>query len=506
MSIATDAPPKCRGILDNPDREELRGLARSDERTTEYGSPSYITQNRARSAKDTRNTVDGEVTQADLGTIEEAKRFLESRELIRVDRCMGEASGFGCLHCRLYVTRPFARLAHMFDASLTESGNPDGQPDFVTIDIPEWPHEKAILVDPEEGVTWVLGSDYYGEIKKSFLRLTMYLAKARGKGLGLHAGSKLVHSHSARTGELVEKGFLFFGLSGTGKTSLTCHDFDLDEGKGEHVRVRQDDVVVLTPDAFCKGTEGGGFYIKTDGLNPRDQEALYGAATSERAIFENVWVEDDGTVDFYNEELTSNGRAVVPIDEVRNTDGTIDVQKITDIFFITRNPLVPAIGRLTADQAAVAFMLGESIKTSAADPNAKGEPVRVVGTNPFIVGPKGREGELFRDILEENPDLHCYILNTGAIGQGERAEKIGLLDTVAILRAVARDQIEWVPDEASRMEVPKSVPGVGDSKFDLTAHFSESELSDRLADLRAARCEWLDRFPTFPDELKEAVY
>jgi phosphoenolpyruvate carboxykinase (ATP) len=197
---------------------------------------------------------------------------------------------------------------------------------------------------------------------------------------------------------------------------------------------------------------------------------------------------------------------VVPIDEVRNTDGTIDVHKITDVFFITRNPLVPAIGRLTADEAAVAFMLGESIKTSAADPNARGEPVRVVGTNPFIVGPKGREGELFRDILEDNPELHCYIVNTGAIGEGDRAEKIGLLDTVAILRAVARDQIDWRSDEASRMEVPKSVPGVDDSKFDLTAHFDEAELTEKLAGLRAARREWLDRFPKFPDELKEAVY
>jgi phosphoenolpyruvate carboxykinase (ATP) len=506
LTIATDAPPKCRGILDNPSREELRELARPDETTTEYGSPAYVSQHRARSAPDTRNTVDGEVTRSDLEMIEQAKEFLTGRELIRVDRCMGEASGFGCLHCRLYVTKPFARLAHMFTASLIPSGDPDGRPDFVTIDIPEWPHGKAILVDPDEGTTYVLGSDYYGEIKKSFLRQTMYRAKELGVGLGLHAGSKLVHTHSAGTGELVEKGFLFFGLSGTGKTSLTCHDFDLDESAGEYVRVRQDDVVVLDHDAFCKGTEGGGFYIKTDGLNPRDQEALYDAATCDRAIFENVWVEEDGKVDFYNEELTSNGRAVVPIEEVRNTDGTIDVDRITDIFFITRNPLVPAIGRLTPDQASVAFMLGESIKTSASDPNAKGEPVRVVGTNPFIVGPKGREGELFREMLEDNPELHCYILNTGKIGEGERAEKIGLLDTVAILRAVARDQIEWVPDEASRLEIPKAVPGVDAGKLHLTEHFTESELSEKLGELRNARRAWLDRFPKFPEELKEAVY
>jgi len=506
LIIATDAPPKCRGILDNPDRDKLRDLARPDERTTEYGSPAFVTQHRARSAESTRTTVDGQVTEEDLRTIERAKEFLAGRELIRVDRCMGEPSGFGCLHCRLYVTRPFARLALMFHASLTETAAPDADPDFVTIDIPEWPHGKAILVDPDEGITYVLGSDYYGEIKKSFLRQAMYYAKDRGVGLGLHAGSKLVHTRSARTGEVDEKGFLFFGLSGTGKTSLTCHDFDLDEADGEYVRVRQDDVVLLTNDAFCKGTEGGGFYIKTDALNPRDQEALYDAATSPRAILENVWVEDDGTVDFYNDELTSNGRAVVPIDEVRNTDDTIDVGKITDIFFITRNPLVPAIGRLTADQAAVAFMLGESIKTSAADPDASGEPVRVVGTNPFIVGPKGREGELFREILEDNPDLHCYILNTGRIGEGDQAANIGLLDTVAILRAVARDQIEWVEDEVSRLEIPAEVPDVLPNMLHLAEHFGAAELVEKLGELRRQRHAWLDRFPAFPDDLKQAIY
>jgi len=274
------------------------------------------------------------------------------------------------------------------------------------------------------------------------------------------------------------------------------------------VRVRQDDVVLMNRDAFCKGTEGGGFYIKTDGLNPRDQKALYDAATSPRAILENVRVEEDGAVDFYDDGLTSNGRAVVPRDEVLNTDDTIDVEEITHVFFITRNPLVPAVARLTAEQAAVAFMLGESIKTSAADPDAKGEPVRSVGTNPFIVGPKGREGEIFHDILAENPQLHCFILNTGRIGEGERAEEIRIGDTVGILRALGREQVTWQADPASGLEIPEagSVPGVADSLFRLADHYAEPELAERLAELRDERAAWLDRFPRFPDELREAVY
>ena len=289
---------------------------------------------------------------------------------------------------------------------------------------------------------------------------------------------------------------------------ITLTGIDLDVAEGEHVRVRQDDVVLLNRDAFCKGTEGGGFYIKTDSLDPSDQKALYDAATSPRAILENVHVAEDGSVDFCDDALTSNGRAVVPIDEVLNTDGTIDVEAITHVFFITRNPLVPAVARLTAEQAAVAFMLGESIKTSAADPDAKGEPVRSVGTNPFIVGPKGREGEIFHDILAENPQLHCFILNTGRIGEADAAETIRIGDTVGILRALAREQVEWEDDPASGLEIPAAgtVPGVSDSLFRLTGHFGEAELAGRLTELRSERTAWLDRFPRFPDELREAVY
>jgi len=489
----------------NPSRSELRELARPDERTTRFGSPSYVTRVRARSAADTRTTVDGEVTPADLELIRKVESYLERQELVRIDCNLGQDTGFGALHCRLYVTRPFARLALMFQASLYPADDPDGIPDIVTIDVPEWSGGRSILVDPEEGTNYVLGSDYYGEIKKSFLRQAMYRAKREG-GLGLHAGSKLVRCRTAGSGELKDSGLLFFGLSGTGKTSLTCHDFALDLADGEFVRVRQDDVVSLDTSRFCKGTEGKGFYIKTDGLNPDDQKALYNAAISPRAVLENVWVEKDGGVDFFNVELGSNGRAVVPIAEVRNTDDSIDVECITHIFFITRNTLVPAACRLTPFQAAVAFMLGESIKTSAADPNARGESVRCVGTNPFIVGSKGEEGRIFYEILEANPELECFILNTGRIGEGDGAEKISLRDTVAILRAIAREQVEWEADAASGLQIPVSVPGVSGSKFRLRDHYTESDLAERLAELRAARRAWLARFPSFPAQLAEAVY
>lgn len=497
-------PPEARSIEANPGRERLRELARHDEKTTEYGSAAYVTEVRARSAKDTRTTVDGQITDADLETIREVREYLKDKALIQVDRTLCTGDPDEIYSCRLYVTKPFARLALMFHASLLPP-HPDVQdrPDFVTIDVPDWPGERAILVDTIEGITYVLNSDYYGEIKKSMLRQAMFRAKQDGR-LGLHAGSKEVRARSARDGTLKHFGLLFFGLSGTGKTSLTCHDFGLRGDEG--VKVRQDDVVLLDPAGRVLGTEGGGFYIKTEHLSPEDQEALYGAAISPRAVLENVWVDENGRIDFFNTQLTGNGRAVVPIDEVKNTDGEIDLEQADKIFFITRNGLAPAVSRLTAEQAAVAFMLGESIKTSAADPNAKGEPVRVVGTNPFIVGPQGEEGNVFYGILERNPATECFILNTGAIGEGDRRLKIELLDTVAILRAIARESVEWQRDELLGLEIPKDVEGVKSTKFRVVDHYSTNELETRLDEQRKARREWLDRFPTFDDRLKQAVY
>lgn len=505
LTISAKSVPSFERIIANPEPDELRDLARHHERTTQFGSASYVTKFRSRGAADTRTTVDGQVTDADLQTIEEVKAYLQDQEVIQLDGLMGMSTGMGSLHCRLYVTREYARLALLLQSSIYPISTPTDEPDFITVDVPEWPGGRSIIVDTNEGVTYVLGTDYYGEIKKSFLRQTMYRAKQEGQ-LGLHAGSKVVVAKSAVDGQLKESGLLFFGLSGTGKTSLTCHSFDLDESAGEYVRVRQDDVVILAPDGFCKGTEGGGFYIKTDGLNPEDQGALFGSAVSPRALFENVWVEKDGTVDFYNEELTSNGRAVVPIDAVLNTDDTIDVERVTHIHFITRNPLMPAVCRLDSGQAAVAFMLGESIKTSAADPSAKGEPVRSVGTNPFIVGSKGEEGKIFHEILEANPGMRSYVLNTGKIGEGEGALKIKLSDTVCILRAIAREEIDWIRDGASGLEIPAAVPGVDPAKFRLAENFEPDELAGKLAELRLERVGWLARFDGFPAELAEVVY
>src|SRR5439155_14267310 len=89
------------------------------------------------------------------------------------------------------------------------------------------------------------------------------------------------------------------------------------------------------------------------------------------------------------------------------------------VFITRRNDVVPAVARLTAEQAAAYFMLGESIETSAGDPTKAGQAKREVGTNPFIVGPEAQEGNRLLEILRANPDMQAYILNTGSIGAND---------------------------------------------------------------------------------------
>jgi len=264
----------------------------------------------------------------------------------------------------------------------------------------------------------------------------------------------------------------------------------------------QDDVCALLPDGQVTGSEGNGLYIKTDGLDADEQPALYDAATHEEAIFENVWVDDDGTVDFDNTDLTANGRAVIRREDLSSASADIDMTEGVDqIFFITRNPVMPPVARLDDRQAAVAFMLGESIQTSAGDPDAAGESIRVVGTNPFIVGPEGEEGNRFRELVADN-DVECFVINTGHVGPAKA--DIGVRESVNILVGVARGTIEWTEDDVLGLELPESIPGFDPEAFYPPNHYEDYQ--SELDAMREERREYLAQFETLADEIHDAVY
>jgi phosphoenolpyruvate carboxykinase (ATP) len=351
------------------------------------------------------------------------------------------------------------------------------------------------------GLTIILGSDYKGEQKKAMLRQVMYWAKTEGN-LGLHAAGKILRVK--RNGQLKDFGFLLFGLSGTGKTSLSCHSHWL--GFPETVVIRQDDVVILKKDGTAVGTEDS-FYIKTDSLEPSSQPLLYAAALSPRAILENVCVNPQtGNVDFFNNDLTSNGRAMVKRRDIAFTDDQIDMGQIDFILFITRrNDILPPVVRLTPEWAAAAFMLGESVETSAGDPTAAGRPLRVVGTNPFIVGSHTQEGNMFLDILRHNPDIQCFILNTGKVGGMERGQNIKVRDSVKIIEMIAKDKISWQQDDFWGYEVPTNIPGVELERFQPENYYSEEQMERLSAELKQQRVDWLSQFPNLDKGILKVV-
>ncbi len=487
---------------------ELREMASRDEKTTCYGSASFISKVRNRSAKNTF-ILDGKYLGVDQHGIPLAREkelaskvleYLKTQEVISLERQMGRHPNFN-LNCRLYITKRYARIPYMWRNMLFEPNPVKSEPDLTTIFVPEWP-ERVVFVHPEAGVTFILGTDYMGEIKKSFLRMALYLWKKKG-GIGFHAGSKVLRVKKPN-GKLEDVGFIMFGLSGTGKTTLTIHDHGL-EGE-EKVIIRQDDMVMMDETGYCYGTENG-FYIKTEGLDT-SQKVLYDAATSPNAILENVKVLDDGTVLFDNADLTSNGRGVILREEVAGTDDRIDLDKANRIVFITRrDDIIPPVAKLTAEQAAAYFMLGESIETSAGDPTRAGESKREVGTNPFMIGKESEEGNRLLDILRKNPDIECYLLNTGSVGVGgdKKGKKVTIKVSTTIMTELARGNIKWGYDPDWKYLIPLEVPGIEISEYNPAAYFSPAELKNRVTKLRSERIEWLNKYPGLRDEIIKTI-
>jgi phosphoenolpyruvate carboxykinase (ATP) len=471
-------------IFDNPSEEKLREWSLEQGGViTEYGNLAVVTSVRNRIARFTEVIMD---RPEEIQLVHEVLDYLKDKELIKLDRVMCQTPGFK-KNCRLYVTSKYPRLPLMWGNTLFAPEG--GEPDFTVITVPEWP-EKKVLVFPEYGYTIILGTDYKGENKKAMLRQVMYWAKKEGN-LGLHAASKILRVR--RNGKLRDFGFLLFGLSGTGKTSLSCHSHWL--RYPERVIIRQDDVVILKKDGSAIGTEES-FYLKTEGLEPSAQPLLFSAAISPRAILENVWVEpESGKVDFFNSKLTSNGRGMVKRADIAYTDKEIDIERTDFIIFINRRyDLLPPVVQLSPEWGAAAFMLGESVETSAGDPTQAGQSKRVVGTNPFIVGSEVDEGNLFLSILRSNPDIRCYILNTGSIGGGVDGQKITVQDSVKIIEMLARDRIIWKKDDFWGYEVPVDIPGVDLTRFDLTRYYPEEEILELSQKLKKERLEWLAKF------------
>ncbi|MBI4972818.1 MAG: phosphoenolpyruvate carboxykinase (GTP) [Candidatus Omnitrophica bacterium] len=517
----------------HPSRQQLRELAETYGQRTNFGNINFSTTVRNRSAPLTVYLGSEAVRQRKLGdkqrriyenadsTLSRVHIYLPKAPIVCVEKRMGDNAIF-TPHCRLYVStqeRDAIRFAYMFDKLLFDGQGENG-PNLNILFVPEWPeNERQILVYPEQEITYVLGSDYFGEVKKGFLRMGMWDAKQKGM-LGIHAASKLITARN--NGGLNEYSMLLFGLSATGKTTHSAHQHGLDED-GEGMKYVQDDFVMLRPDFSALGTERG-IYLKTDGLNPKTQPLLWNAAISPEAVFENVMVDHRGDVYFQDETLCSNGRGIVQRDDLGEyRSKSINIPPVSEldgsiVLFITRrNTVLPPLMRLNYEQAAAAFMLGESIETSAGDPTRVGESVRTVGTNPFIVGDESEEGNRFYDYLMRNPGgIQCYLMNTGRVGEIsekrdgrkhiiEHGINIDIPDNAALIRGIARGTIRWEREPYFGSEIPVEVEGIDISRFDPRRYYTQKQFEELVAELRRERLEYIEKYPSLRSEISGAL-
>ncbi len=364
-------------------------------------------------------------------------QLIRTMPFVHIRRQMGDNGEFNPV-CNLYVCVADVknyRLALEWASTMGPVKNGRKGPELVMIDIPE-EHmlRMQVLAIPEHDVNVALGTDYTGECKKGFLRQAMFRADQRGM-LGLHAGSKVVRARDGASGKLKKYGVLMFGLTATGKSTWSCHQLGLDADRGEGTWVSQDDIVMLKRDGSALGTEQG-FYVKTD-VDLKLQEAMYRSLVHKSALLENVMVEADGTIDFQDERLGENGRGVLDRRQLavkRNgrlvsiCAESIDLPPLDKLdglvfaFITRRNTIMPFAQRLTPEQGVLAYLWGESTHSFATQPEKAGESVRVVGTDPFIVGAQGRKVNAFYDIVMDlthrHPGkVHFVQYNTGGVGE-----------------------------------------------------------------------------------------
>ncbi len=327
-------------------------------------------------------------------------------------------------NCNLLVTTKnpvYHHIGYMWGKMLREVDAIPDAPDMYILMVPDINTGTfgRFYAFPEISATVGLGSDYMGEAKKGFLRMAMHLSKQNGI-LGVHAASKVIKAEDVQNEEIRTYGVLIFGLSGTGKTTNAGHTHYLDRD-GEASLLAQDDFVGLRiSDGAVLGTEQA-LFLKSD-LDD-DDLLLKPATRSSDFTGQNVYVDAKGNIGYLEEDLCANGRGILPLTSLPRSRvyKDIDLPPISEldglfIFFNTRrNTVVPILQELSSpEQAAGYFMLGESIETAAGDPSKAGQSVRVVGTNPFIVGDDGEEGNIFYEFVKRyEGKIRCFVMNTG---------------------------------------------------------------------------------------------
>jgi len=507
-----ESAQKRGALIRNPDPARLRAFAleQPEVKSTKYGSIVAESEPMSRAAMFTKNNIDTQFGKDEYELLEQAVRALACERIIAVDVQVGD--GTEGITARLIVPRRYAHVAYgglkLFKPAMTQ------EPTYQVIMFFDEAHEdnrarhlpeKNITIrlahDPDGRLVKIVrNSSYLGEWKKGVFAGEDYRAKLRGNSLFLHAGCRKDTLESAH-GPYTTSSSLFVALSANGKTSTTCRVL---ARKGrERSWLIQDDGGILYRDGRFRGFEAGGLFVKTDCLSPADQIESYYGCLQQETFLENVHVEPDGSIDFYNLQRTSNGRAVIERRDFMHAGNNINADRIDNLFILTRGNIIPAIAKLNHEQAAAFMVLGQSMESSAGDPTQAGKIKNEFFYDPFIAGDRAEHANLFYEILGANGHIDCYLLNTGFVGEGYSYRDISLSDTIGILDSVLRGGLEdWVMSPGTGLMIPRSVRNVDSILMRPEKLFQSADFEARQRSLDRQRAEFMDRFPGLHPKIK----
>ncbi|MEB3245837.1 MAG: phosphoenolpyruvate carboxykinase (ATP) [Vampirovibrionales bacterium] len=328
--------------------------------------------------------------------------------------------------------------------------------------------EAAILLDFERRMVLIAGTSYSGEIKKSVFSAMNFLMPSQDV-LPMHCAANV-----SKTG----KSALFFGLSGTGKTTLSA-DPERD---------------LLGDDEHGWSAEGifnfeGGCYAKTIRLNPKTEPDIFQAIRF-GTLLENVTLDPlTREVEFDDDSQTENGRAGYPIDFIAHiVPGGMAAHPDT-IIFLTADAfgVLPAIAKLTPEQAQYHFMSGYTSKLAGTERGVK-SPQTVFSAcfgAPFMPRPATVYAQLLADRIARH-GVQVYLINTG--WQGGSYNQGGTRFSIPVTRAIVRAAVSGQLAHAAlkhlpglNLNIPLSVPGVDPKWLDPRGLWADPDAYDAQA-------------------------
>ena len=312
--------------------------------------------------------------------------------------------------------------------------------------------ETFIVFHIKKGIAIIGGTEYGGEMKKGIFSILHYLLPKKNI-LSMHC--------SANVDEKNNNPAIFFGLSGTGKTTLSTDPLRPLIGDDEHGW--SDDGIFNFE---------GGCYAKVINLNPEEEPDIFNAI-KEGALLENVVYDEESLeIDFHDGSKTENTRVSYPLDHIENSISGRGMQSITGhpkkIIFLTCDAygVLPPVAKLTSDQAMYHFISGYTAKVAGTERGIS-EPTATFSPcfgGPFLTLHPLKYAELLKGKMQKF-NVPVYFVNTGWVGNSAQsgASRFSLPLTRQILDSILTGHIEdcqFINDNYFGFQIPRTLGNI----------------------------------------------